>query len=578
MKNPNEKRQIVMCLLILWAPIGLSFIAAAIQDWNYVFDDSFITYRYAKNLAMGHGITWNIGQNPTEGYTNFLLVVVLAPFIKAGFDPLLVTRVISYASLVAIALILFTVARSHYGCSALSAMMVTALIFLVPETKSLCLLGMETIIYSLFLLTSFVAGMAFINRQRTSSSVVFSCLLFLTILLRPEATMLYPVIFVSYCVLAFRRNSIQLKPLIVGFLFLIAIGSVYLTWKVLYFGHLLPNPFYIKASGSYFVSSLGMRTVQSFFSSHSLILALIYPSLLMVFLSGNYRNNDKVIMLSAVSFLLFYLCFFARCDTLMDVKGRFLYPLIPLVICLIIPIFVWMSGVLNELIGRRLILLVGALIAFLLAFGPRDILEIYGNSKKLSPNNKWRISDLLMQKERRVATALANLPDIAQVRIAGSDSGGIPYFSGAVWLDIVGLNDSFIARTRDNKSLVDYFFNWNADLVIQESNKDGSWIQYGHGPLGDKSSWASDPRWDRYYYVGTVKTGGKMYDLQFFVNKSSKFSPSLESFLKNNVVDGWYDPSPYSIGTYKLKREIEPKWVIRTVPLDNIMPDGKNLE
>src|ERR1700693_4761930 len=71
-----------LSLLILGLPILLAFISIAIQNWNQVFDDAFISYRYAQNLAMGHGITWNPGYPPTEGYTNFLLVLIFAPAIR----------------------------------------------------------------------------------------------------------------------------------------------------------------------------------------------------------------------------------------------------------------------------------------------------------------------------------------------------------------------------------------------------------------------------------------------------------------------------------------------------------------
>ncbi|MGH3104735.1 MAG: hypothetical protein ACRDN6_11640 [Gaiellaceae bacterium] len=37
-----------------------------------LFDDAMISMRYARNLADGHGLVWNPGEQPVEGYTNFL--------------------------------------------------------------------------------------------------------------------------------------------------------------------------------------------------------------------------------------------------------------------------------------------------------------------------------------------------------------------------------------------------------------------------------------------------------------------------------------------------------------------------
>src|SRR5262245_8647033 len=43
-----------------------------------LFDDAMISMRYARNLAEGHGLVWNAGQPPVEGYTNFLWTIVMA--------------------------------------------------------------------------------------------------------------------------------------------------------------------------------------------------------------------------------------------------------------------------------------------------------------------------------------------------------------------------------------------------------------------------------------------------------------------------------------------------------------------
>ncbi|MGD2207611.1 MAG: hypothetical protein PVH17_12630, partial [Anaerolineae bacterium] len=47
-------------------------------------DDAYISFRYSDNLARGHGLVWNIGQDPVEGYTNFLWVLLGASVVKLG--------------------------------------------------------------------------------------------------------------------------------------------------------------------------------------------------------------------------------------------------------------------------------------------------------------------------------------------------------------------------------------------------------------------------------------------------------------------------------------------------------------
>ncbi|MFH0792763.1 MAG: hypothetical protein V2A74_01885, partial [bacterium] len=47
-----------------------------IWNWSYWIDDSYISARYARNLASGFGPVFNAGER-VEGYTNFLWVVML---------------------------------------------------------------------------------------------------------------------------------------------------------------------------------------------------------------------------------------------------------------------------------------------------------------------------------------------------------------------------------------------------------------------------------------------------------------------------------------------------------------------
>ena len=63
-------RIIAVCVVGI---VVVLFLSSIILERNLLFDDSFISYRYAANLADGHGITWNVGEKPVEGYTNFLL-------------------------------------------------------------------------------------------------------------------------------------------------------------------------------------------------------------------------------------------------------------------------------------------------------------------------------------------------------------------------------------------------------------------------------------------------------------------------------------------------------------------------
>ena len=49
------------------------------QNYRIIVDDALISLVYARNLALGNGLVFNVGER-VEGYTNFLWVLLIAPF------------------------------------------------------------------------------------------------------------------------------------------------------------------------------------------------------------------------------------------------------------------------------------------------------------------------------------------------------------------------------------------------------------------------------------------------------------------------------------------------------------------
>ena len=125
---------------------------------HLIFDDAFITYRYAAHLAEGHGITWNPGEPATEGYTTFLQLVILAPFIKTGFDPLMVARVFSLLALFGICLLLYKLARKQFQALSGPALLIAATFLLATQSASLSMVGMESILFTFALFLAFFSS------------------------------------------------------------------------------------------------------------------------------------------------------------------------------------------------------------------------------------------------------------------------------------------------------------------------------------------------------------------------------------------------------------------------------------
>ena len=59
----------------------LTLCAVQIARFWFLCDDAYISFRYARNWAMGFGLRYNLGDHvPVEGYSNFLWVAWAAVF------------------------------------------------------------------------------------------------------------------------------------------------------------------------------------------------------------------------------------------------------------------------------------------------------------------------------------------------------------------------------------------------------------------------------------------------------------------------------------------------------------------
>jgi len=81
------KKNQILNLVILVLAIGV-FLMFSLKYIHFTYDDSFIIYRYAENLANGHGFSWNYDGIPEFGFTSYLHTILIAAGIKLGFDPM----------------------------------------------------------------------------------------------------------------------------------------------------------------------------------------------------------------------------------------------------------------------------------------------------------------------------------------------------------------------------------------------------------------------------------------------------------------------------------------------------------
>jgi hypothetical protein len=77
--------------IALLVAVSAAFLVHASYYYPFLSDDALISLRYSQRFARGLGLTWTDGER-VEGYTNLLWVLLNAPFASLGLDPIASAR------------------------------------------------------------------------------------------------------------------------------------------------------------------------------------------------------------------------------------------------------------------------------------------------------------------------------------------------------------------------------------------------------------------------------------------------------------------------------------------------------
>ncbi len=251
-----------------WLPWAILALAVGFFLWHslssaFLQDDSFITYRYARNVVRGIGPVFNPSER-VEGYTNFLWMMLLSALGILGipFSTLIpLSQGLGVACGVGIIAVFFFYLRRH--STAPPALAPLAILPLVANGSFAywCVSGMESAMFALLVAGSFLAYLGAESRARL---VLASGLLGLAALTRPEGALFAALVWLHFALARLRRdraaafsgsNLRDLAWLTVPFALLVV--PLYI-WRLSYYGFLFPNTFYAKTgtSVSYLKSGL----------------------------------------------------------------------------------------------------------------------------------------------------------------------------------------------------------------------------------------------------------------------------------------------------------------------------------
>ena len=245
------------------------FLVHALMLANFS-EDAFISLRFAKNLGLGHGLTWNVGEAPVEGYTNFLWTVLCAVPFALGRDGVLFAQVLGWLAGAACVVLVYRWCRVVFELPRRSAGLGALLTASAGPLAYWATSGMETPLFALMILGGWYAFARYWQVRESRWLWAGCTCFFLATLTRPEGLMV-GLIAAGLSALGDEGSMIaRLRRFGPPAATCAAMFALYMAWRIQRYGYLLPNTYYAKTGGGYYQYLRGLIST-AYFGLHFLI-------------------------------------------------------------------------------------------------------------------------------------------------------------------------------------------------------------------------------------------------------------------------------------------------------------------
>ena len=239
--------------------VGLSLcvLAAAYLAWTVQWsqapaEDAAMLLRYAEHVAQGHGFVWNIGDPPLDGATDFLFVVAVAAVARLGASAETAARLLGAAAhIVTVFLVYFVPRRLFRASPALCAAI--ALYVAAGPARLYIAAAFGTTFFGVWVALLWTAALVAMERRSPLADGALPVLACLLGMARPEGAILGVAVMMA---VAASRGAQAARTLARFALWFGVLGGAYFLARWRYFGHPLPNPFYVKGGGHLYWLSL----------------------------------------------------------------------------------------------------------------------------------------------------------------------------------------------------------------------------------------------------------------------------------------------------------------------------------
>jgi hypothetical protein len=442
---------VIWCLIFIYQ---ISFIGIDGRRYVNLFDDAMISMRYAWNLAHGAGLVWNPGEY-VEGYTNLLMTLFMSLVMVIVDDKRLAVLVIHLSGIALMLGIAYTTMRiaglisqdeSEWHRKWLRILSFTCALFYYPLAYW-TLMGMETGLVTLLTLLATLETLKYANKPNRRSLFLAPVYLGLAYLTRPDAVIAAVLIlpYLFYETYQQKPPRIHLAHLLaaVGLLASFIVGQLIFRWN--YYGELLPNTYYLKATGMPLLTQIenGVGFIIPFVQTSLIALVLMGVALVLNRSKREELQRQKLLLVFIALAFLYYQIW---------VGGDAWPPYWRIITSAMMLILIFsVQGIIKivEFVSKKyypqspvgstyqslaVVLLTLLMLAVLnLDFWPELTLVTRPYEAKSNQNHV------------NTAIAINNLTT-AEATIGVSSAGTVPYYSDRFAIDFLGKSDKYIAR------------------------------------------------------------------------------------------------------------------------------------
>jgi arabinofuranosyltransferase len=426
------KEKIILLLIIVL------FVVHALS-MNFTQDDAFISYRYVKNFINGHGLVFNPGER-VEGYTNFLWIIFLSIFVKFGLDIIVVSKILGVASGCITLFLIYKISamllqkkkRERNPAKGMNRMVHTKGWFfalfpslLLASNSAFAywsISGLEGVFFAMAVLLSVYFYFTYQRLMIISSA--------LSSLIRPEGVLVFGILMLHKFFFSPAKggrssaNKDNLKKCLSYILGFVLLLLPFLIFKLLYYGDLLPNPFYAKTGFSLEYLKTGMAYFWLFLKHYGLW-GVLY--LMPILLYKHLETKGKLILWMVYIYTLYIIMIGG--DVLK--AHRFFLPVLPFLYLLFSFALMRLYLMLKKQAIPIFMVISFSILTFFL---PRNWIT---NVRSAEMGLYLKMSKYAERLRQSFGTDFT---------LAMSTIGAISYLTEAKVIDMLGLTDPYIAK------------------------------------------------------------------------------------------------------------------------------------